>query len=264
LGELVDYVRKKGMTPSIATNGYYLHDLLRSGKLKNVEWIMVSIDWPDAERHDKYRGIKVFDRAVEGIKTAIEMKKQAFISTVVTKENIHCMEEMLTFAQNLGVMVEMLPCEDIIREQEHCAHVVEDIESYIPDLNFYASEIRRLEKKYHNLFTDSVTANIIESGGFGNQNYLHCVSARSYLFIKADGFLVFPCKIHPLLKIDVRKYDLKQAYHSYEAKKIMDMQDRFPFCKGCRFGCAIATSIPTRMAPLYQKYMKAFFRGNMF
>ena len=263
-GEIITYASKKGILTGMATNGYFLYDLIKDGKIDDIEWIMVSVDWPDAEHHDKYRGIKVFDRAIKGIKAAVKERKQTLISMVVTKENAHLMEEMCKFATDLGCMIEMLPCEDIIREQEDNLHIVDDIESFIPDLDEYANEIRRLEKIYPRLITDSVTAGIVEAGGFGNQELLHCISAQAYIFIKSNGEMVFPCKIHPLLKVNVLKIDPYDAYYSAEAKKIMDIGDSFPFCKGCRLGCAIATSIPAHWATLYQKYMKAFFNGNFF
>lgn len=263
LPELLNYVHKKGMMPTIATNGYRLADHVLSGRFNNVEWVMVSLDWPDAQKHDKYRGVSLFDQAVKGIKALVLQKKVALISMVVTPENLPFMEDMVKFAYNLGAIIEMLPCENIIREQD-TAHQVKSIEEYIPDLHQYAQEIHRLNAIYPNLITDNVTANIIKAGGFGNQNLLHCVSARSFLVINYHGEVVFPCKIHPILKIDVTKHSLYDVYHSYEARKIMDMKDGFPFCKGCRLGCAIATSIPTRWATLYEKYIKCFFNGNLF
>ena len=249
--------------PTIATNGLTLYDMVKSRKLDCVEWVMVSLDWPFAAKHDEYRGIKVFDAAVRGIKALVLQRKAAQISTVITKENLPYMEEMCKFAHKLGAMIEMLPCENIIREQD-TAHIVEEIDSFIPNLSVYSKEIHRLAKIYPNLITDNVTAKIIEARGFGNQNLLHCVSARSFLVINYKGELVLPCKVHPILKLSIKNRSLRDVYYSYEAKKIMDAKDSFPFCKGCRLGCAIATSIPTRWATLYEKYIKAFFNGKLF
>ena len=250
LPELVSYVSKKGMIPSVATNGYRLYEHVKSGEFNAVEWVMVSLDWPDAEHHDKYRGIPLFDQAVKGIKALVLERKHVIISTVATTENISHMEEMCHFAHSLGAMIEILPCEDIIREQD-TVHTVLQLDQYIPDLHQYANEIRRLIKIYPNLTTDNVTLDIIEAGGFGYQNLLHCESAKSFLVINYKGEVVFPCKIHPILKINVKNRSLYDVYHSYEARKIMDMKDKFPFCKGCRIGCAIATSIPTRWPTLF-------------
>lgn len=263
LSELITYVSQKGMMPTVATNGYKLFELVQSGQFDDVEWVMISLDWPDAQRHDLYRGIKLFDKVIKGIRALILERKVALVSTVITKENIDQMENMCKFTHELGAMIEMLPCENIIREQDS-AHVVEEIDKFIPDLAHYSREIHRLSRIYPNLITDTVTADIIEAGGFGNQNLLHCVTAKSFLVINYRGEVVFPCKIHPILKIDVKKRSLYDVYYSYEAKKIMDMSDTFPFCQGCRLGCAIATSIPTRWLTLYEKYIKCFFNGNLF
>jgi MoaA/NifB/PqqE/SkfB family radical SAM enzyme len=264
LPELLRYSRSKGIMNAMATNGFLLYDMIKKGQLDGVEWIMVSLDWPDAARHNKYRQLEVFDRAIKGIRAAQLERKQVLISTVITKENINYMEEMCKLARNIGVMIEMLPCEDIIRETEKMDHVVNEIESFIPDLSQYANEIRRLNRIYPNLMTDDVTAMVIEAGGFGYQKILRCVMAESYLFVRYNGEVVFPCKLHPVLKVDVTKQSLYDVYYSLEARKIMDKKDDFPFCKGCRFGCGIATSIPANLSTLYEKYIRGFFNGNMF
>ncbi|WP_457559290.1 radical SAM protein [Candidatus Harpocratesius sp.] len=263
LPELISYVKRRGMMPTVATNGLSLYKWIKNSKFKDVELIMVSLDWPFPEKHDLYRGIHIFKQAIKGIRAAVLERKTVIISMVVTKENLQYMEEMSRLAKKLGAMIEMLPCENIIREQD-TPHVVENITSFIPDLHKYAQEIRRLVKKYPNILTDTITADIIEAGGFGYQNMLHCVSARAFLVINYKGEVVFPCKIHPILRINVKKQSLYDVYHSYEAKQIMDIKDGFPFCKGCRLGCAIATSIPTRWATLYEKYIRAFINGNLF
>ncbi len=264
LSEIATYASKRGMMPTMATNGAILENLLEQGKLEDMEWIMVSIDFPDAERHDENRGIKVFDRAVRGIKAAVKLGKLVVISTVVTKDNIQYMEEMCKLAMKWGTMIELLPCEDIIREQEEEAHVVDEAKSFIPDLGRWADEIRRLSSIYPNLTTDKITASVVEAGGFGNQDLLHCVVAKSFIMIGYNGELLLPCKIHPLLKIDVTNTPVDEVYNTYEARRIMDIGDGFPFCKGCRLGCAIATSIPEHWNTVYEKYVKAFFNGVFF
>lgn len=174
------------------------------------------------------------------------------------------MEDMCKMARELGAMLEMLPCEDIIQEMNDEEPVVNEIESFIPDLHYWAKEIRRLNRIYPNLLTDDVTAMVIEAGGFGNQEILHCTTAESYLFVRYNGEFVLPCKLHPILRVDVKKHSLYDAYYSVEARKIMDQKDYFPFCKGCRIGCGIATSIPSNWSTVYEKYIKGFLNGNMF
>jgi MoaA/NifB/PqqE/SkfB family radical SAM enzyme len=264
LSEIIDYASNKGLFTSLSTNGFYLYDLIKANKLKNLDWILISIDWPDAERHDRNRHLPVFDRAIKGIKVAKAKGIKVIISTVITKESLPYMEDMCKFAQNINCMIKLLPCEDIIRDQKEDSHFVNDINDIIPDLHQYAEEIRRLEKNYPNLMTERMSASIIEAGGFGYQTILHCMSAQVYINIRYNGFIVFPCKIHPLLSVDIRKKSVFDVYYSKEAREIMLKRDSYPFCKGCRLGCAITASMSNRWATLYEKYLRTFFKGNFF
>ena len=86
------------------------------------------------------------------------MNMNVLVSMVVTKDNIQYMEEMCQKAKDWGALIEMLPCEDIIREQNGNNHLVEEIRKVIPDINEWVQEIRRLRKIYPNLITDGATA----------------------------------------------------------------------------------------------------------
>ncbi|MBD3350111.1 MAG: radical SAM protein [Candidatus Lokiarchaeota archaeon] len=279
LGELIDYAASKGMMTGIATNGYLLEDLVKKGALKNLENCMVSVDFPTAELHDYYRGIKVFDRVVKGMRAARKSGIKVLISTTVTKESLPYMEEMCKFATKNHAMIELLPCENIVREVLDEALEVQNIEKdYIPDLHQWAKEIRRLKQKYPNLTTDALTARIIENGGFGQfarfglrerffmwyVTYMPCHVAMAYLFIKYNGDVVFPCKLHPILSVSALKYPIEKIYHAPEVRKIQQQKDTFPFCRGCRLGCAISTSLPFYWSGLYGKYIVAFLKGNFF
>lgn len=265
LGELLDYVTSKGgIMSTIATNGFLLEKLAKEGKLRGLEIAMVSIDFPTAEMHDKYRGIKVFDRAVRGIRAFRKLGGKVLISSIVTKESLPYMEEMCKFALRNHCMIEMLPCENLIREVFDRKLEVEHLErDYIPNLKIWAHNIRNLIQKYPNLTTDLVTADIIESGGFQNQKY-HCRVASSYVFVKYNGDVVYPCKIHPIISKSAVKYPIDKIYHSPEVLAIRKKMDGYTFCKNCRLGCAITTSIAMYWKPLWQKYAKLFFRGNLF
>ncbi|MHA1729699.1 MAG: SPASM domain-containing protein, partial [Promethearchaeota archaeon] len=248
----------------MATNGLLLEKIAKSGKLKNLEIAMVSLDFPTANLHDKYRGVKVFDKALRGIRTFKKFGGKVLISSLVTKESLPYMEDMCKLALRNRCMIELLPCENLIREVSGKKIFVENLEEkFIPDLKKWAENIRILRKKYSNLTTDKITAEIIESGGFQNQKY-RCRVASSYVFIKFNGDVTYPCKIHPLISKNALRYPIDKIYRSKEVLQIRKKMDGFPFCKNCRLGCAITTSIPMYWRPLWQKYIKLFFNGNLF
>ncbi|MFX0036992.1 MAG: radical SAM protein [Candidatus Hermodarchaeota archaeon] len=252
----------------IATNGYLLPKLFKENKVEGLDYILISLDYPTAELHDKIRGIKVFDRIIESIDLANKKDIKVIISTVVMKDNIHLLDDICDLADRLGCSIELYPCEDIIRDFPNQSYQIQYIQKMIPDISVWANLIRSLRKKYHNILTDPCSVEIVEKGGFGgfpdyNQNVLRCHVAEAYIFISHDGFIHYPCKIHPIVSFNALKYPISNIYYSKEVKEIMKKHDGYSFCNGCRIGCAIASSIPTRWKTVYAKYIKGFIDGGL-
>jgi len=252
----------------IATNGYLLPKLLKVDKLEGLDYVLLSLDYPTAELHDKMRGIKVFERVIESIKLANKCDIKPIVSTVVMKDNLHLLDEICQLTENLGCSIELYPCENIIRDFPNKSYQVQFIDEMIPNVTVWANEIRILRKKYKNILTDPISVEVVEKGGFGNfpqyyQNVLRCHVAEAYLFISHDGFINYPCKIHPIVSYNALLYPLSAIYYSYKVNEIMKMHDNYNFCQNCRLGCAIASSIPTRWKTVYSKYIKGFLEGKL-
>ncbi|MFX1391188.1 MAG: radical SAM/SPASM domain-containing protein [Promethearchaeota archaeon] len=252
----------------IATNGYLIPRLFKEHKIEGLDYILLSLDYPSAELHNKMRGLKVFDKVMESIKLANENNVKPVISTVVMKDNIHLLDNICQLTEKLGCAIELYPCEDIIRNFTNKSYQIEGIDDLIPDISIWANLIRSLRKKYRHILTDPISVEVVEKGGFGgngtfNQNILRCHVAEAYLFISHDGFINYPCKIHPIASFNVLKYPISSIYNSYKVKEIMEMHDNYDFCRNCRLGCAIASSIPTRWKTVYAKYIKGFLEGKL-
>jgi MoaA/NifB/PqqE/SkfB family radical SAM enzyme len=268
LSELVDYAGTNySFYTGFATNGYLLPKLFKEHRFEGLDYILVSLDFPNAKKHDNYRGINCFNNAVKGIKIAEKRGIKVIISTVVMKDNIDLMEDMVSFANNLNCTIEILPVENIVRYIDGVPHKIEKIDDFIPNIRAWGDKVLELRKKYNNMVTDLYTVLIIEEGGFGgvpkHQDYLRCHVAGAYVFVRQDGKIDFPCKLHPVKSFDALKIPLSKIFRSKEAREIMQMHDNYDFCDGCRLGCAIATSIPTSLNLLYEKYISAFFKGNL-
>ena len=78
-----------------------------------------------------------------------------------------------------------------------------------------------------------------------------------------DGFIDYPCKIHPLISFNALKYPLSLIYNLKEVRDIMQCRDDFEFCNGCYFGCAIVASLPAKWKALYSKYIQGYLIGNL-
>jgi MoaA/NifB/PqqE/SkfB family radical SAM enzyme len=252
----------------IASNGYFLPKLLKEDGLEGLDYVLLSLDYPKAELHDKWRGIKTFDKVIESIKLAYRNDIKPIISTVVMKDNIQYLKDMCKLAEDLNSSIEIYPCEDIIRDFPENSYQIEDLDELIPDISLWANMIRSLKKSYKNILTDSISIEVVEKGGFGgypsyHQKVLRCHVAESYIFVSHDGLVHYPCKIHPIVSFSALKHPISTIYNSTEVREIMKNHDNYDFCDHCRLGCAIASSIPTRWKTVYAKYIKGFLDGNL-
>ncbi|MFX1398531.1 MAG: radical SAM/SPASM domain-containing protein [Promethearchaeota archaeon] len=270
LPELIHHARfKHDLLTGLVSNGYLLPNLLRNNKLEGLDYLIVSLDYPDPLLHDYFRGIKVFDKVIESIEMAIKNKIKVIISTVVMKDNMKYLKGICELASNLGCSVEMDPCEDIIRDFPNKSYQIDGIKEIIPDISKWAEVVRSLKKQYKNIITDPITINVIEKGGFGkkngkyHQNILRCHVAEAYLFVSYDGMVDYPCKIHPIKSFNALKNPISQIYRSREVNNMMKMKDNHDFCNGCRLGCAIISSMPARWKTVYAKFIKGFLEGNL-
>jgi MoaA/NifB/PqqE/SkfB family radical SAM enzyme len=257
-----------GFMNGIATNGFLLPKMFKEHKFEGLDYILLSLDYPKAEQHDKTRGLKVFDRVLESIILANKHDIKPIISTVVMKDNLHYLKDMCELAERLNCSIELYPCEDIIRDYSDQSYQIENIRDIIPDISKWANQMQILRKQFKNILTDPVSIEVVKSGGFGgypsyHQKILRCHVAEAYLFISHDGFIHYPCKIHPINSFNALKYPIRHIYHSKEVTEIMKMHDNYDFCDNCRLGCAIASSIPTRWKTVYSKYIKGFLDGNL-
>lgn len=257
-----------GFMNGMATNGYLLPKLFKDHNLEGLDYILLSLDYPKAELHDKMRGIKVFDKVLESIKLANKNDIKPIISTVVMKDNLKYLENMCELAENLNCSIEIYPCEDIIRDYPENSYQIDDIYDLIPEISIWANIMRSLRRQYKNILTDPISIEVVENGGFGgyplyHQKTLRCHVAEAYIFISHDGLVHYPCKIHPISSFNALKHSLHNIYYSKEVKAIMKKHDSYNFCENCRLGCAIASSIPTRWKTVYSKYIKGFLDGNL-
>jgi MoaA/NifB/PqqE/SkfB family radical SAM enzyme len=270
LPELISYT---GITHDsivgVATNGYLMPKLFKqNGGLEGLDYLLISIDYPQAKFHDKRRGIKVFDKAIEAINIANKRDIKVIINTVVMNDNIHLLEKICQLAETYDVSIELYPCEYIVREFHNKKYFIETVEDMLPNISLWANLIRSLRERYKNILTDPFSITVIEKGGFGgypkyNQRFLRCHVSEAYLFVRWDGFIDYPCKIHPLISFNALKYPLSLIYNLKEVRDIMQCRDDFEFCNGCHFGCAIVASLPVKWKALYSKYIQGYLNGNL-
>ena len=95
---------KRGLYVSVATNGTLLtKENVKKLKRTGVHYVEVSIDGATAGTHDAFRGVQgAFDKAVAGIRNAVEEDLCACIATTATKSNLAEMPAIIDLAEDIG------------------------------------------------------------------------------------------------------------------------------------------------------------------
>lgn len=185
----------KGLRVVVASNGTLIsRDAAQRLGESGVRRVSVSLDYPDAARHDGVRGAGSFEAAMEGIDNLREAGVAFQVNMTVTRENAGEMEAMLALAEGMGAKAfhlffvvnvgralerrQGLAPVDYEKTLTRAAHMEEDaaIEMRVT----CAPQYRRIRR----------SLGLTEEGGRGGSS--GCMAGRGFLFISATGE-VKPC-----------------------------------------------------------------------
>ena len=123
--KVAEYAKSKGFYLTVATNGTLISENVAK-RLKDVgiRYVEISLDGPNAEIHDEFRGVKgAFDAAVRGIKNAKAAGLEVGIATTATHENLDSIPDIIKLARELKadrfIVFNFIPTgrgKDIIKE----------------------------------------------------------------------------------------------------------------------------------------------------
>jgi radical SAM protein with 4Fe4S-binding SPASM domain len=96
------------MAFSLATNAT-LATAQVAKRLKKLDcaFVQVSLDGANPETHDRFRGIKCFERTVGGMKNLVDAGTPVGVATTVTKRNLSEVPSIVDRAEELGAMLFM-------------------------------------------------------------------------------------------------------------------------------------------------------------
>lgn len=101
--ELIDYVQKMGMKVTLNSNGILIPEYL--SVLKKLDALAVSLDGRP-EHHNILRGEGTGEKALFGIKSAVEYGIRVHSNTVLNKYNLDDIDYMLDLARQYGFKAE--------------------------------------------------------------------------------------------------------------------------------------------------------------
>ncbi|MBW2674957.1 MAG: heme b synthase [Deltaproteobacteria bacterium] len=102
--EIASYGTHKGLRMVLATNGTLVTDEIARKTIEaGVQRISISLDGPDAESHDAFRGVPgAFEGAMAGIDAFKRAGMEFQINTTITRLNLDRIEEIFNLAVSLG------------------------------------------------------------------------------------------------------------------------------------------------------------------
>ncbi len=120
-----EYAKSKGFYLTVATNGTLITESVAK-RLKEVgiRYVEISLDGPNAEIHDEFRGVKgAFDATIRGIKNVKKAGLELGIATTATHENLDYIPDIIKLARELKadrlIVFNFIPTgrgKDIIKE----------------------------------------------------------------------------------------------------------------------------------------------------
>lgn len=104
--DIIDHINERGGKPVIGTNATLITDEIAQNMHDHgIGRISVSVDFPDARRHDEFRGQPgAFDATVRGIRRSIAHGVGVQVNTTVTKLNLDLLPQIHDLAVSLGAV----------------------------------------------------------------------------------------------------------------------------------------------------------------
>ncbi|MEJ5362795.1 MAG: radical SAM protein [Spirochaetota bacterium] len=101
LFDIAAYAHEKGLPIALATNGTLIDETIAQQiKASGFQRVSISIDGPDAQTHDSFRGIPgSFDKALQGALLLQQAGVSFQFNTTITKRNVGSIEAILKLAQ---------------------------------------------------------------------------------------------------------------------------------------------------------------------
>ena len=260
--EIASYATGKGLAAALATNGTLVtEDVAERIRDSGIRRVSISLDGPNADVHDVFRGLPgSFDAAVAGLKRIQVVGVSTQINTTVTRHNVDFLPETLQLALDLGVDAFHIFCLVPVG----CGMEIADDQQIPPDR--YEEVLRWLFEKsrevnihlkatcaphYYRIMRQLASSEkLLPRQTHGMSAVTKgCLAGQNVCFISHTGE-VFPCGYLPLSSGNIREKSLAEIWNTspiFEALRDVSQlkgkcgvcEYRF-VCQGCRaraYGC---------------------------
>ena len=229
IGEIISYVKDKGMICRMNSNGYLVP--ARIQEIKRLDSLCISLDG-DEESNDKNRGVGCYKKALDAIIVAKKNRLPVLSSTVLTQNNVDCgaIEHILSLAREIGFGAQF----NFLYEQTTdntddpaCRVKEEAIKNAINKLIDYKRKgwpVFYSMATYNNALNWPVSYEVrkFTSKKPGPKEFPHipCYMGKLMCFVDGDG-KVYPCGEHigKFPALSIQDVGFKKAWENVARKK---------------------------------------------
>lgn len=244
-------IMDREMAFSLATNGLLLtKENVRRLRDLNCLYIQVSLDGARPETHNRFRGGKAFEKALIGIKNALEAGISVGIATTITRFNYSEVYDIIDLAESLGVNIFMyynfIPTgrgRDIM-DLDISPDEREEILRYMASRTGRGGvSLLSTAPQYSRV---SIVCGGVSLTHFDTLGYKYekarflaefvggCGTGRLYCALQPNGDII-PCVFMPIVLGNIVRDDLLDVWHNSEVFRKIRARDQFVSCSSCRY-----------------------------
>jgi MoaA/NifB/PqqE/SkfB family radical SAM enzyme len=243
--------RDNKMRTSITTN-CLLYPKYAEALAGNVNLLHFSIDSPDADEHDKIRGVKTFQSVMDAIDLAKKLGEFPDLLFTVTNDTYKKLPRLYELAQKKNVVL-----------------IVNPVFSYFGNPGLHEEAIKYIQEFVKGkplIYMNDSYLKLRQDGGNHTAKPL-CKAVTRVIVISPFNEIILPCYHFSNEKIPIDR-PISELRNSDKIKEFKKMEGRFSFCEGCTVNCYFEPSfafpvnsyalrsIPSKLKYGYQKLIK--------
>jgi len=254
LKELIGGIVSNRMRYNILSNGTLITDrkaefLASTGRCDGVQ---VSLDGPNSDIHDVFRGEGNFQKALAGIRFLQAHAVNVDVRLTIHRENVYKLKEIARFLlEDLGLSGFSTNSASYMGL---CRHNSEQIQLTVKERSFAMETLQKLNRKYNGRISASAgplaeceswlemeqalqgKGDRISGGGY----LTGCGGPMSAMAVRADGVMIPCAQLSHLYLGRVNTDDFKDVWQNHPTLKQLRERCRislsdFDFCKGCDY-----------------------------
>ncbi len=256
--EMTEFARSLKLQTSITTNTL-LYPKFAKELAGKVNLLHFSLDSPDADEHNKIRGVDTFEAVLKSVEIAKSLNEFPDILFTVTNATYNKLPQMYELTRKLGLLL-----------------IVNPVFSYFgnPGLSDEALDfIENFVKGKSDIYLNRAFIELRRKGGNDTKKPL-CKAVSRVVVISPDNKLILPCYHFKQKEIPITK-PLSEIFRSEEYLYYEKNEGRFDFCQGCTVNCyfepsfAFPTnklaikSIPSKLKYGYVKLIKQKIKKSL-